>query len=1744
MKNSRVLVVFSVAFAWLLSGCTTDVAGPNRAPTANAGIDRAVETGNPATLDGSQSFDPEGADLTFEWDIISAPAGATAAIDDDIAEVTSLTPNVPGIWLVRLVVSDGPLMSEPDVVRISAIDTSCQNDQDCNDYVDCTDDTCNLLTEICEFTPIDANCPDDGDFCNGTESCDAVSGCVSSGDPCLAGNQLCDAANGRCVDCLADADCDDQVDCTDDSCNIAAGTCENIANNSNCVDDGLYCNGPEICDSQTGCSSEGDPCLNDGLICDEAADECNTCLQDADCNDNIDCTADSCNVQAGTCERVPNDGLCPDDGDFCNGNEICDTQTGCIGSGDPCTGGGQSCDAANSRCVDCLADGDCDDLIGCTDDSCNLATGSCVYAPNDANCPDDNLHCNGTEYCDSSADCTNSGDPCSALSLPCDEINDVCVTCGDGVASDTQGEDCDPAAPQNDNCCDVTTCTWTADGDADPQSQCSGAPECRVDVCDGSGGCDLVDEQEGVLCTQDPDFCNGAEECQSGVCVSPGNPCPVEGDCDEDLNICAGCGDGEVTGSEDCDPAIGGTNCCDPLTCLWTSSGEVDPQGQCSGAPECRVDVCDGGGGCTVVDAIDGTGCSGDAVGCTDDECQSGSCQHIVNNSNCPDDGNFCNGNEFCDAVNDCDSTGDPCTGGGQLCDGANTRCVDCLAAGDCDDSVACTDNSCNPGPGTCVYTPNNDNCPNDGNFCNGLESCDAVSDCVSSGDPCTAGGQLCDGPNSRCVDCLAAGDCDDSVSCTDNSCNPGSGTCVYTPNNGNCPDDGIFCNGSEYCHAVNDCDHSGDPCTAGGQLCDVSGGRCVDCLTGADCDDTVDCTDNGCDSGPGTCTYTANDGNCPDDGDFCNGNEICHLINDCEHSGDPCTAGGQLCDVSGSRCVDCLAAGDCDDGATCTDDSCNPGPGTCLYTPNDGNCSGSEVCWPACSGAASGCLLPPDSLTLTCDDQVTLPADAACTISLTGGDNTLQAACLPCTAEVGVIILAETDFADDDNPTVCAPLVDGVADGWTIVTGTECYGTGTSCNMSNPDARDCCNNFPCPIDNDDLDGTIAFQADRDNCDNGDRQWRLERTFDTSGVTDLRLCYDYADRQAGGGNDAIQVEVSDGVDSQVLDCDVDGPVRDIENKFYRYCFDLPAWAADNSNLVVKFFLHSNDNNNRIYLDNISLSGWAGGCAKDIIPLLDDDFNDGGGNCDLSNWTITGTYTNCPGFDCDPPNGGWSPGIEADGSSFIMTTTVNAVDIDGEIEVCFKIGNDGANDGNSITLLYDAGSGPKIAWSQSGRLGHDKVCHEVCVDLSEIDALGETNNNPSLDISLGVTSADHKVDIYGVTITGAQYCQVDDSVVLLSTPVGDGLGNYDFTASDEYGNQLAADITCVWEPDSVLNDSATVTFLNDPAGWTKRRVLTFLNGGQAENLINFPVLVVLDSAWFDYNQTQDNGEDIRFLDENDSTVLAHEIEEWNEGGTSYIWVNVPQIDMSSDNDFIYMYYGNPLAGDGQDAENVWNAGYRAVWHLNEAVIDGDTGATHWDSTSNNNDGSQNWNDDGGGQISTGQYFDGSNDHISISQTGLQIAGQITIEAWARPTGEPNFYPHVVSGGADGRLWQLWWDASYNGWHGRLRVNGDYGGMYTYDGTFNGWNYLVLKYNGSNRRLFWDTFEIANESISGNLDAMDSAVWIGANPNLAPREFQGYIDEVRISDVHRSDYWIEAQFLSMTDAFIDYGAEQSF
>jgi hypothetical protein len=93
----------------------------NDPPVADAGPDQTAIVGETVHLDGSLSYDPDGLDVTFSWNITSQPAGSAAGLSDPNAVNPTLTPDVAGVYEVELVVNDGSADSDPDEVVVTAI---------------------------------------------------------------------------------------------------------------------------------------------------------------------------------------------------------------------------------------------------------------------------------------------------------------------------------------------------------------------------------------------------------------------------------------------------------------------------------------------------------------------------------------------------------------------------------------------------------------------------------------------------------------------------------------------------------------------------------------------------------------------------------------------------------------------------------------------------------------------------------------------------------------------------------------------------------------------------------------------------------------------------------------------------------------------------------------------------------------------------------------------------------------------------------------------------------------------------------------------------------------------------------------------------------------------------------------------------------------------------------------------------------------------------------------------------------------------------------------------------------------------------------------------------------------------------------------------------------------------------------------------------------------------------------------
>ena len=106
---------------------------------------------------------------------------------------------------------------------------------------------------------------------------------------------LREAGSGMCT---MDADCDDGIACTNDSCAVG-GVCRNLPDNALCEES-------ELCTRDEGCvdGCENDEDCNDGIFCNGVetciVGECYT-ASPVDCDDGNDCTVDRCDAEIDGC---------------------------------------------------------------------------------------------------------------------------------------------------------------------------------------------------------------------------------------------------------------------------------------------------------------------------------------------------------------------------------------------------------------------------------------------------------------------------------------------------------------------------------------------------------------------------------------------------------------------------------------------------------------------------------------------------------------------------------------------------------------------------------------------------------------------------------------------------------------------------------------------------------------------------------------------------------------------------------------------------------------------------------------------------------------------------------------------------------------------------------------------------------------------------------------------------------------------------------------------------------------------------------------------------------------------------------------------------------------------------------------------------------------------------------------------------------------------------------------------------
>jgi hypothetical protein len=298
------------------------------------------------------------------------------------------------------------------------------------------------------------------------------------------------------------------------------------------------------------------------------------------------------------------------------------------------------------------------------------------------------------------------------------------------------------------------------------------------------------------------------------------------------------------------------------------------------------------------------------------------------------------------------------------------------------------------------------------------------------------------------------------------------------------------------------------------------------------------------------------------------------------------------------------------------------------------------------------------------------------------------------------------------------------------------------------------------------------------------------------------------------------------------------------------------------------------------------------------------------------------------------------------------------------------------------------------------------------------------------------------------------------------------------------------------------------------------ILTTTNGTAlpaGASVEGFPLLVRLNGDSFPFANALPDGADLRFTAA-DGTPLAHQIEAWDPASQrAAVWVRIPVI-RGNDQQEVRVQWGAtstppPANGTVFDASN----GYAAVWHLGATPRDEISGTTAKDTGTTATPGI----------IGTARHFDGDHGLAGGNQPTNFPSGSAphSTEAWIRPL-RPN--ATIVGWGTEKAQSKV-----VVQFRSPPHVQVD---AYFSDANVNGktqvptgeWTHVLHTYEKGMPRLY----------VNGQLDTESprratplnipspARVWIGGWYDNY--DFEGDIDEVRISRVTRSAEWAKLQF----------------
>jgi len=341
-----------------------------------------------------------------------------------------------------------------------------------------------------------------------------------------------------------------------------------------------------------------------------------------------------------------------------------------------------------------------------------------------------------------------------------------------------------------------------------------------------------------------------------------------------------------------------------------------------------------------------------------------------------------------------------------------------------------------------------------------------------------------------------------------------------------------------------------------------------------------------------------------------------------------------------------------------------------------------------------------------------------------------------------------------------------------------------------------------------------------------------------------------------------------------------------------------------------------------------------------------------------------------------------------------------------------------------------------------------------------------------------------------------------------------------------------------------------------AGWAKRIEVSVVSSGRIDaNQTHFPLLLKLGtsvginnddiSAIFD--EVGANSQKIAITKSDGSTEIYAEIISWDNGSeTAFLFVSKSDLILSnSANTKLYFYFDNTHADNttyigttigSSPATNVWDNNFVSVWHFQETTGD------YKDSTGNHDILDANitiTSRAGNGKIGpNAPEFDGINDFLEVAHHADFSLINYTLEITCEPDVVDDWRTIIAKGISGTFNYYTVFDVDVlinrNGWTGTDEVESST--TFTTE-----WTNLVTICDDTKEemRLYKNGAEVsyAQQDWGGSANTNTDDVQIGQNDEWG-EFFDGVMNEIRISNIVRTDAYLKANSHSLNDNLVTW------